>query len=170
MNAQQRIALLDLCAGKIDKIVFLEVYGIALDRVEAEVEGLLRRAMLNHDGDEVEYALMLGSLFSFPNNIIDLIHELVVQDWHSRHEDMIGMLQQHHEAISIPILREAITLKPRLQYLDDDDYGSYYKKCLGALQSIGTPEAISAIEECAASEDAALRQQAEDYLTEIRKT
>ncbi len=58
-------------------------------------------------------------------------------------------------------------LKPALAYLDYDDYGSYYKKCLWALQAIGTPDAIAVIAECARADDPALRRQAEYRLARI---
>ena len=62
---------------------------------------------------------------------------------------------------------KAIFLKPRLKYLDYDDYGSYYKKCFWALWAIGTPEAIAVIREFMTSEDAAAKEQALYRLSKI---
>ena len=61
---------------------------------------------------------------------------------HDEHEDIIGYLQDYPDPASVPYLKRAIALKPALAYLDYDDYGAYYKKCLWALQAIGTDEAL----------------------------
>ena len=51
---------------------------------------------------------------------------------HFEHEDTILFLEFNPDPGSVPHLREAIELKPKLEYLDYDDYGAYYKKCLWA--------------------------------------
>jgi len=79
---------------------------------------------------------------------------------HFEHEDIILFLEFNPDARSVPHIRNAINLRPELEYLAYDDYGAYYKKCLWALQKIGTPEALQLIKECAESEISALRDQA----------
>lgn len=86
---------------------------------------------------------------------------------HDKHEDIIGYLQNYPDPASVPYLKSAIALKPALAYLDYDDYGAYYKKCLWALQAIGTEEALAVIRECASSNDQALRTQALHRLDRI---
>lgn len=79
---------------------------------------------------------------------------------HFEHEDIILFLEFNPDPRSVPHLREAIGLKPMLEYLDYDDYGAYYKKCLWALQKIGTHDALQLIKECAESDIPELREQA----------
>ncbi len=79
---------------------------------------------------------------------------------HFEHEDIILFLEFNPDTRSVPHLREAIELKPKLKYLNFDDYGAYYKKCLWALQKIGTPDALQVIRECAGSEIPELKDQA----------
>lgn len=86
---------------------------------------------------------------------------------HDEHEDIIGYLQDYPDPASVPYLKRAIALKPALAYLDYDDYGAYYKKCLWALQAIGTDEALAVIRACALSDDEALRTQALHRLDRI---
>ena len=93
----------------------------------------------------------------------------LLQEDHFEHEDIIRVLQDRADPASVPILRRAIALKPRLSYLSYDDYGAYYRKCLWALQAIGTPEAIAVIDECAHSAEPALREQALYRLSRIRR-
>ena len=87
---------------------------------------------------------------------------------HFEHEDIIHFLQHHPDPASVSYLKRAIEMKPSLKYLDYDDYGAYYKKCLWALQAIGTPEAVSHIQECAHSRELALREEAVYRLGKIR--
>jgi len=86
---------------------------------------------------------------------------------HLGHEEIIRALQDNPDPGSIVFLQRAIAQKPQLAYLEYDDYGAYYKKCLWALQAIGTREAIAVIESCARSEIPELRAQALHRLARI---
>ena len=79
---------------------------------------------------------------------------------HVEHEGIIRILQDRADPFAIPYLKNAIELKPQLEYLAYDDYGGYYKKCLWALQAIGTSEAIQLIQELTLSECRELSEQA----------
>jgi hypothetical protein len=59
---------------------------------------------------------------------------------------MILFLEFNPDPRSVMHIRDAISLKPKLEYLTYEDFGSYYKKCLCALRKIGTPEALQVIE------------------------
>lgn len=96
--------------------------------------------------------------------------ERLIDPSHVEHEDIIRYLQDNPDRRSIPYLKEAIALKPSLDYLEYDDYGAYYKKCLWELQSIGTPESIALIEECSRSEIPELKEQALYRLKRIKET
>lgn len=87
---------------------------------------------------------------------------------HIEHEDIIHFLQHNPDSGSVSYLKRAIEMKPSLKYLDYDDYGAYYKKCLWALQAIGTPDALALIQKCAHSHQPALREEAAYRLTKIR--
>jgi hypothetical protein len=93
--------------------------------------------------------------------------ERLLDPSHFEHDEIVGLLQDYPENESVPYLRRAIALKPSLSYLDYDDYGAFYKKCLWALQDIATPEALALIHECAASNDASLKAQAKYRLRRI---
>ncbi|HEY6225566.1 MAG TPA: HEAT repeat domain-containing protein, partial [Verrucomicrobiae bacterium] len=102
-----------------------------------------------------------------PNDQVVQWCRKLMQEDHFEHEDIIGELQRAADPYSIPFLREAVLLKPRLRYLEYDDYGSYYKKCFWALRAIGTPDAIAMIREFAASDDPIVREQAAYRLSQI---
>ena len=85
------------------------------------------------------------------------------------HESIILFLEFNPDPRSVPHIRDAIKLKPNLKYLDYDDYGAYYKKCLWALQKFCTPDALHLIEECANSVIPELKQEALYRLKRIGK-
>ena len=94
-----------------------------------------------------------------PKIITLLCHKLIKID-HFEHEEIIRELQLAKEPMAIPFIQKAIEVKPQLSYLDYDDYGAFYKKCLWALKDIGTSEAIKLIEEYTNSKDEALKKEA----------
>lgn len=93
--------------------------------------------------------------------------ERLLDTSHEDHEEIVRLLQDYPENESVPYLRKIIQLKPELGYQQHDDYGAFYKKCLWALQDIGTPDALALIRECTSSMDRALKEQAEYRLKRI---
>jgi|tagenome__1003787_1003787.scaffolds.fasta_scaffold20532968_2 hypothetical protein len=57
---------------------------------------------------------------------------------HFEHEDLIRYLQDHTDPRSFLHRQKAVELKASLKYLEFNDYGAYYKKCLRALQAINS--------------------------------
>lgn len=98
---------------------------------------------------------------------LELKGERLLELDHQEHEWIVSILQEHADNDSVPYLEKTIEMKPQLGYLSHDDYGSYYKKCLWALQDIGTPDALALIRKCARSAEPALRKQALYRLTRI---
>jgi len=86
---------------------------------------------------------------------------------HIEHEDILRDLQGHPDPRFIPYVEGAIRLKPSLSYLEYDDYGAFYKRCLWVLQAIGTPDAIAVIRACSVSEVPELAKQAQHRLSRI---
>jgi hypothetical protein len=95
---------------------------------------------------------------------------MLVRSDHREHEQILRELQHEPDPRFIPFVCDAVQLKPRLAYLDYDDYGAFYKKCLWVLQAIGTPEAIRAIANYAESSIPELKEQAIYRLSRITTT
>jgi hypothetical protein len=138
------------------------------DKIKEAISELLLETIDTNDADFVESALGLIGRVGEPDNWFEILCKLVLDINHNRHEDIVGFLQHCQDPSSVPILKKAILLKPKLEYIEYDDYGSYYKKCLWALQDIGTDEAILVIRDCAKSADFALKEQAEYRLSKIK--
>ncbi len=157
--------IFDLTSGKISEQEFFEKSGVERDHLSEEIAKLISLAHRTHDGDIVEASLAMGFIFGFPERFIDEVHRLIPLQWHTRHEDLIGLLQDWRSPDSLPTLVLAIDQKPLLKYLEYDDYGAYYKKCLWALAAIGTAEAKSVIRKYTDSTLPELRKEAVSRLS-----
>lgn len=110
--------------------------------------------------DFAQVVLFFYYLLDSPDKHLDILHTLLMNPNHFQHGEIIRILQHVGSEKSISYLLEAIALKPALSYLDYDDYGAYYKKCLWALTGIGTEEAKTAILSFTVSTVPELREQA----------
>ena len=99
-------------------------------------------------------------------NVVEKCNLLLRTD-HKEHDELIKLLQNAADPYAIPFLRQAILLKPQLEYLAYDDYGAYYKKCFWALEVIGTKEAIEVNQEFGGSDDPIIKEQAIYRLAKI---
>ncbi len=169
MKSAQEKAIVDVACGNIDALTFCSRYGISEPKISEEPVRLLMQATAARDAAKVELALLLGFHFDALADAMDVANTLVVQDWHKSHEDLVGLLQRWRNPASVAPLAEALRLKPALSYLEYDDYGSFYKKCLHALAAIGTEEAISRIREFVTADDPILRELAKHRLERFER-
>ncbi len=159
MTDSNRITPDDLVGEPIENSEFCAKFGFNTPECLAEVERLYAAAITSRSATDLEYAVYLDAQLDTPDRT-SLFTSLVTQPWHSSHEYMIRYLQEHPSTDSVDALRKAIALKPALEYLDYDDSGAYYKKCIWALAVNPNPSAIEVIRDCTMAEDPALREQA----------
>ena len=169
MTDEQQEACLQHLVKKISDDELFAVFGCNFRKSPNETVQLLQQAYDDRHANSVEFALGLTFKFHPTADFVPLLCKLVIADFHIKHEDMVGLLQDAADPYSIPFLRQTALLKPKLTHLDYDDYGSYYKKCFHALIDIGTPEAIAVIQEFTSSEDAAAREEALYRLSKLQK-
>jgi hypothetical protein len=167
MTEPQREACLKFTCGGVAEDELFAAFGRDFSETPNDTISLLQQASDDRNADDVEFALSLLFHFQPTADYLPLVCELLAADFHTRHEDIIGALQAAADARSIAFLRQAVLIKPRLEYLAYDDYGSYYKKCFWALRAIGTPDAIDVIREFTTSEDSAASEQAVYRLSKI---
>ena len=119
-----------------------------------------------HDADAVEATLGLMSRFdAFGREDVPLLGELLVVDWHTRHEDIARLLQELADPASVPALRRGAELD--LPYVVDDGR-ALSRRCLWALSDIRTPEAVVAIDELTLSPKATVRDLAVYHRAKVR--
>lgn len=129
-------------------------------KLKTSILKLLTSPLEVEDGDFVEASLYFMGVIGEPDNWNTILCELMININHHSHEIIIREIQLIRSEYSIPYLKLAVELKPELRYLDYDDYGSYYKKCLWALVAIGTKESKDIIEKCTFSQILELKKAA----------
>ena len=127
----------------------------------------LAEAAHDHDADAVEAALALMDFFDqFGRRDVPLLGELLVAGWHTRHEDVAGLLQRFADPASVPALHRCAELD--LPYRAHDDRRALSRKCMWALSDIRTDEAVTALEQLTQSPDATVRELAAHHLAKVR--
>ena len=158
-----------LVGRSIGETEFCREYGVNTPECLAELERRLTLAIANRDAEALDGALTLDADLDSPNRTT-LFETLLDETWHYFHEHMIRYLQDQRSPTSVESLRRAVELKPQLEYLEYDDYGTYYKKCFWALAVIPDPRAVDVIREFANSDNEILREQAQYRLSKIEAT
>ena len=102
---------------------------------------------------------------AFGRQDVPLLGELLVADWHARHEDVARLLQELADPASVPALRRGAELD--LPYAVDDGR-ALSRRCLWALSDIRTPEAVVALDERALSSRATVRDLALHHRAKVR--
>lgn len=97
--------------------------------------------------------------------LTDTLNDLLVADWHQKHEDIVWLLQKIQSKSSIKYLYRAIHLE--LLYLDWDENYAFPKKCVRAIARIGGTEAIDALKQLCSDNNPAISTLAKRKLTEI---
>jgi hypothetical protein len=93
--------------------------------------------------------------------------EKLLRTDHREHEEIIRFLQDAADPVAVPFIKQAVLLKPQLDYLAYDDYGSYYKKCFWVLKAIGNRDALDVLKEFSESVDPIIKEQALYRLSKI---
>jgi hypothetical protein len=160
-------AIINTVNERITKQELLKILGINLDQVQKYITNLITEGSESRNQVDIEMSVVLGHIFQFPENIMDYYHELLLQDWHISHEDIISLIEFKKLPKSVPFIEAAIKLKSKLIYLEYDDYGSYYRKCFWALYMINTLDADHLIEKYTKDNDNIIAEAAKERLMDI---
>ena len=133
----------------------------------------LKKAYNNKDSIKIDYLVYL--LFVLENiNIgfnfseyLEILHKLLVSDWHNKHEDIVMLIEKISDCQSLEYLFHAIFLKPN--YLVWDDNCSFEKKCIYALMKIGKEKSVSYLKQIGNNDNKIISDCAKRQLVEIEK-
>jgi len=137
MNDEQKKLIMKLSLGNISEDDFLEDFSSNIE-YDLDVSRLLTSVVTSKDANELEYIMLLGFYFGFPNDCGFILCEILIQDWHKQHENIVSALQRIKFSDAADALYVAATSD--FQYLHYDDTYSLGVKCEYALRSIGTEE------------------------------
>ena len=145
--------------SEIDKNEFVQQIQFGIGHRKEDVKNLFAQIIQNKNADDVEYGLAILYAVEEENEMIDIIHQLMVEPWHRAYEELAHDLQSRKRPESIPFLKQAIQSK----YAYPASYGTgtrqLINQCGHALKSIGTIEALNVVRELTQSEDPIVRDE-----------
>lgn len=160
MNAISKLML-----GQVSKEQFLEMNEIS--NISDLITNGLFDAYQSKNADMVEELIYLTFVFEFfDEKIVDVVNQLLVSDWHYKHEDITWILQRISSYESIKFLYDAIELHP--QYLAWNDNYTFEVKCVRAIYHIGKEKAIPYLEKLCNHSNAVIREMAQRQIKKIR--
>lgn len=166
MNEYEKNLILNLSLGKITKDEFLRQFSEFSEDVDYLRRGL-ESAFANRDADAVEYLLLFGFQFGFPENSAEVLCKLILEDWHTQHENIAMILNKMHYAEAVECLYQtALAVFP---YLDYDESYSLGVKCIYALRTIGTASAKEKLDLIAHGGNAILAENAQRLLKTLNE-
>jgi hypothetical protein len=139
MTDEQRELILNLALKRISENEFLARFPVNPRIDTSYVVRALEEAMQDRNKHDVERAMMIGFHFGFPKESADVLCRLILEDWHTQHENMAWEMQRLKDPRTVDCLYQ--TALARFPYLDYDDAHALAVKCLWALSDINTAEA-----------------------------
>ncbi|WP_084161004.1 HEAT repeat domain-containing protein [Nocardia sp. BMG51109] len=127
---------------------------------------LLRNATERRDAADIEYAMIVSSVFGFDLDHLDLLRQLSTSDWHYKHEDVVSALGELKTPAAVDALYNATQWIP--EYLEFDDSRALATKAIWALGGTPGPEAEQALNRLLESDDEILRESSEKQLERRR--
>jgi hypothetical protein len=135
---------------KVSPAEFAERFPSALSGAKLDVR-LLEEAYRQQNADDLEAALTIGSTFGFSAEHVSLLCHLLFANWHQRHEDIVGALQDLKASEAVDALYRAALEKH--EYLAYDQFFGLARKCTWALADIGTSDALAKLRLLAGNEN-----------------
>jgi len=126
----------------------------------------LREALCKKDAEAIEYLIDENDFSKDCVVFVEILCQLLEENWHIKHEDIALILQEAKDARAIEALYN--TAQKKLDYLDYDDTCQLSRKCIWALWQIGTEEAVEKIKLLAESNDKVIGNYAIKQLNRVK--
>ena len=141
VTEEERKFILSFAQDRISESGFLSAFGHNFRAYPRRAVELLEKARQERSPIDVELSLILLYKFGGLPEALHLLNQLLVEGWHSRHEDIALALEELHDPTSVePLYQAALS---RHEYLDWDEGYALARKCTWGLSKIGTPEAFA---------------------------
>ena len=101
--------------------------------------------------DEVESAVGDVYRVGVHADYVPPLIDLLLLDWHTRHEDIVGIFQELKDDRATEALFQVAT--KRFGYLDYDEFDGLARKCTWALADIGSPKSREKLQILSGSEN-----------------
>jgi len=159
MNETIRILSTQFQLQEISKEEFIDRLPIDLKTNPLKLKELFLLTMDARNSEGLESALTVMWALGMEHEQVDLLNRLLLEPWHTRHEDIIHEIQRQKNPDSIPYIREA--MQKRYGYLVEYGTGvrQFINQCGHALVSIGTREALEVVYDLSSSQDPVLQDE-----------
>src|SRR5262245_41595340 len=124
--------------------------------------GHLNEAAHSQSNPDLEAAMIIGSAFGSTSAHVPILCELLCENWHFQHEEIVLTLQRLKDARAVDALYEASLISH--QYLSYDKFYGLARKCTWALADIGTRDALTKLQLLAGCGNALIAKYAQNRL------
>lgn len=160
--------------NQISLEVFINKLGIYEDEFSDYLLSEMVMAFESQDAERLGY--LIYALFLWDERMgeqkanelekfLDILNELLISDWHYKHEDITLLLQKISSDKSIKYLYDAIELHP--EYLAWDDNYSFEVKCVRAIYYIGKEKSYSYLEKLCKHSNNVIREMAQRQIKKL---
>ncbi|WP_090135140.1 hypothetical protein [Kosakonia oryziphila] len=160
MITKKKNWIISLMKNDIDFSRFLNEFNEAYGELDICNELILAREA--RDGEFVDLLLYLAAVISYEFKRIDVLNDLITDDWHEKHEELVRLLDFYKSASSVNSLCEAALLK--LSYRDYDEDFVLADKCIRVLAKINNKDAIEKLKLLSAANNDAIGNSAKKQL------
>jgi|GEM_PF-2856343 hypothetical protein len=152
---------------EIDRNEFVKKIQAEIGGKKEDFRDLFQQIIQSKNQDELELGLAILYAVEENNDLIDLIHQLILEPWHREYEELAHDLQRRKQPESVPFLKEA--MQKKYDYLESYGTGTrqFINQCGHALRSIGTEAAIEAIRTLSQSDDPVIKDEMRYRLSQI---
>jgi hypothetical protein len=159
MNVDLEKLILQYRLREISKDDFLRYLPKEIFETPNYLKNVFLSIIENKDDNKLQSALALLWFTGQEQQQIDILNQLLLEDWHTKYEDIIHEVQKQKNPSSIPFIEKA--MQNKYEYLISYGTGErqFINQCGHALCSINTDEAINIIYKLSESSDAILRDE-----------
>jgi hypothetical protein len=170
MNETIRYLSVQFQKREISKDEFINKLPLDLKTDSFKLRGLFMSIMDDRSSEDLIRALTIMWLLKKEGEQLDILNRLLIESWHTRHEDIIHEIQKRKKSSSVPYIKEA--MQKQYDYLKSYGTGlrQFINQCGHALVSIGTKEALDVIYELAESKSPILRDEMLYRISRIEHT
>ena len=165
MTEQERNLVIDYAGKRISEAEFLARFPVNPREDLNYATRALQETLQSRNKDDVECAMILGFVFGFPPESVDVLCNLILEDWHTQHENMAWQMQRMKDPRAIDCLYK--TALVRFPYLAYDEVFALGVKCAWALYAINTAESREKLRLLTQCDNEIIRKQAERLLKRI---
>lgn len=167
MNDQIKTIIHQYWKTEISKDEFVKKIQAKIGSKKEDFRNLFKQIIQSKNADDVPFGLAILYAVEENNDLIDLIHQLILEPWHSAYEELAHDLQSRKQPSSVPFLKEA--MQKKYEYLESYGTGTrqFINQCGHALWSIGTEEAIATISALSQSDDPVIKDEMKYRLSQI---